>query len=1408
MSGARVSVGLIAVVMVTSVLALPLLGGGLGGFTEEGSDGAETQSVPNELETADSGLATEASHQPDAAATGSELELVSMDGAEPTSASLAQEREDALEAGVEEGIELAQAQGVEVSQEQRTAALEGASEFVAQYQEADVEQVQEATKGAVHGSLMGTGATDDEPAVGMEDDAAVETDDEDGTERLRGAVGGAVGGALSQHQTVEASQMQSAAWGATHGALAQEQRVTVEQIQVASFGAAAGAASEAGETDVERKPKIQEAAQGAAYGALEQYQKITVEQRQQVTLEHVQHAAAGASAGALEGSSVVAHEQEQLVEVEQHQRVDVKQVQKAAAGAAKGALVQKQQVTIEQTQAAARGAGKGSLIQVQSVRIEQVQRISIAAIQQASFGSAKGAIQQSQEATVEQIQYAAIGGAQGTLVQHQEVSITQIQYAATGASKGAVESAVQRQIVEVEQIQAAAWGAGEGAVLQTQVVDVTQVQQLARGASSGVLVQHQEATVTQLQAAARSACAETARAIQYQRISVTQLQILTQETAADATAYAVDEGTDDETRLVQFVEVDVVQKLEAIEELEGTATISFADQESDGESVVVDDVSLSEGGFVAVYDGADVSVDPDGIRGVSDSLEPGEHEDVEIPLDEPLGESGPLVAVVHHDTSGDETFRYAETDGTEDEPYVADGGGPVLDGAFVTLEEEEPDDPVDDPDEPADEPEVSLSVSNQTGDGETLTVDEANASVAYALAVTDEDGDERGETDPFEAGEPVENETVDLEPPLEDDAVLEVAVVSTDDDGTLANETIEYTLEEPVEELSVEYVDCTELEVTGTLEDGDSLVPRTLWYDSVGPGDTVFPGVTAGEEIDAPFTGTVVMTVGEEYDVERVDDETVVLEVPDEGAFGSFVVPWFDPADDAEEQLASPPPELDCGDEIQPDEPTIDVEDVEWTGSFDVTFSYDNPNDAALTGGEFVEGTTDDEPVDLEPGADEFTVAWTPEDDDERLVWEVPMENFGYDEPISAETESAGEYDAPGTADVEFVDCSRAEVTGSYEDGETVIVATGFYESGGFGNTMGEYALSVGDDVDAPFEGTIVFEIGDEHAITETDEGAIVEVPAGEFGAAITGISSPEATPGSIDYPNPDASACLEEIRPALPAIDVQETTPTDEGIDVTFEYDNPNDASLAVLSSFVEGSTDDEPVDVLSADGGAFTVTWTPATDDERLVWEIDMSNYDYEPTDWPVAETATAGEIDPQDPEPAEEEPTSPDETDDEQPESAADEPSEPGADDLIGDDAENGDGLEGDDDPIENGGDPVDGDAENGDDPAGDADTGDDPAGDADTGDDPAGDADTGDDPAGDADTGDDPAGDADTGDDSAGGDGDALENELEGQAESQNAGDEPESDDGLEGGNDQTQPAASNDESAAEPAAGSE
>ncbi|NUB90162.1 DUF4179 domain-containing protein [Haloterrigena sp. SYSU A121-1] len=109
------------------------------------------------------------------------------------------------------------------------------------------------------------------------------------------------------------------------------------------------------------------------------------------------------------------------------------------------------------------------------------------------------------------------------------------------------------------------------------------------------------------------------------------------------------------------------------------ASITFEDQRGDGESVTVDEVSLSEGGFVVVT-GSDGET-----LAVSDYLEAGSHENVTIERNEDAQAElvGQLTATVHRDTNDDENFGYDDSDGEADPPYLEDGY-PVSDTATVT----------------------------------------------------------------------------------------------------------------------------------------------------------------------------------------------------------------------------------------------------------------------------------------------------------------------------------------------------------------------------------------------------------------------------------------------------------------------------------------------------------------------------------------------------------------------------------------------------------------------------------------------------------------------------------------------------------------------------------------------------
>ncbi|WP_304447706.1 DUF7282 domain-containing protein [Halomarina ordinaria] len=116
------------------------------------------------------------------------------------------------------------------------------------------------------------------------------------------------------------------------------------------------------------------------------------------------------------------------------------------------------------------------------------------------------------------------------------------------------------------------------------------------------------------------------------------------------------------------------------------ASIDFSDQSSDGQNVTVDEVNLSTGGYVVIHDetyqnGEEIS----SVRGVSEYLRPGVHEDVEISLERPFEQGGDITAMAHLDTNENQEFDYVSSEGEQDTPYVVDDN-PVSSGATLSVD--------------------------------------------------------------------------------------------------------------------------------------------------------------------------------------------------------------------------------------------------------------------------------------------------------------------------------------------------------------------------------------------------------------------------------------------------------------------------------------------------------------------------------------------------------------------------------------------------------------------------------------------------------------------------------------------------------------------------------------------------
>jgi hypothetical protein len=125
-----------------------------------------------------------------------------------------------------------------------------------------------------------------------------------------------------------------------------------------------------------------------------------------------------------------------------------------------------------------------------------------------------------------------------------------------------------------------------------------------------------------------------------------------------------------------------------------TADVVFEDQSTNGTTVTVQSVSMSEGGFVAIHDASllDGAV-LDSVVGVSEKLDAGTHEDVECTLYEVPGgdfdvSSLPspqtLIAMPHRDTNENDTYDFLTSEGQSDGPYVTEEGDAVVDDADIS----------------------------------------------------------------------------------------------------------------------------------------------------------------------------------------------------------------------------------------------------------------------------------------------------------------------------------------------------------------------------------------------------------------------------------------------------------------------------------------------------------------------------------------------------------------------------------------------------------------------------------------------------------------------------------------------------------------------------------------------------
>jgi hypothetical protein len=116
--------------------------------------------------------------------------------------------------------------------------------------------------------------------------------------------------------------------------------------------------------------------------------------------------------------------------------------------------------------------------------------------------------------------------------------------------------------------------------------------------------------------------------------------------------------------------------------------VQFASQTTDGDSITVESVNLTRGGYIVVHDESLAEGDTVGsVIGSTAYFDAGEYENVTVPLDANESFSGTqsLTVMLHRDTNGNQEFDFVESNGSADGPLTQDGT-PVTASADVTIE--------------------------------------------------------------------------------------------------------------------------------------------------------------------------------------------------------------------------------------------------------------------------------------------------------------------------------------------------------------------------------------------------------------------------------------------------------------------------------------------------------------------------------------------------------------------------------------------------------------------------------------------------------------------------------------------------------------------------------------------------
>ncbi|WP_343124879.1 hypothetical protein [Natrinema sp. CBA1119] len=323
------------------------------------------------------------------------------------------------------------------------------------------------------------------------------------------------------------------------------------------------------------------------------------------------------------------------------------------------------------------------------------------------------------------------------------------------------------------------------------------------------------------------------------------------------------------------------------------AYVTFDDQTTDGETVVVENVTIASPGFVTIHDSSLLVGEVfESVIGTSEYLEAGTHEQVEVTLDEPLEEDETLIAMPHRDTNDNQTYDFVESEGQFDGPFLTADDEPVTDDAVVTVEDATDEEPVEDtetdedvqqPDDNVTDEEPTDNVTdepvddNETDDGlvddnetdDDGLADDNETDDELVDDETDEPIDDNETDEPIddnETDEPIDDNVTDEDEGADEEPVDEMPMEDLPVDGD--GQPIFVTVENPtIENLNIENVTVYVL-VVGEDVDGDEIADQ---INNVTDGempvddDETEDNVTDDNESDENIT---------QIDEEPIDDET------------------------------------------------------------------------------------------------------------------------------------------------------------------------------------------------------------------------------------------------------------------------------------------------------------------------------------------------------------------------------------------------------------------------------------------------------------------------------------------------------------------------------------------------------